>query len=95
MRNSAVHRSTAQPGEGGSSDQRLAFCELTEDHGQEGCFPLHRLPTAEEAEVIRDIIGIRKRIEWAPGLAVQQERARRLSDRGDPRELGPTCTKGG
>ena len=45
--------------------KRLACCELTQDGDQEGCFRLHRLPTAGEAGEIRDIIGLRKRIEWS------------------------------
>jgi hypothetical protein len=40
-----------------------AFCEVTQDGDSEGCFRLHRLPTPAEAEEIRDIVGIRKRVE--------------------------------
>jgi hypothetical protein len=46
--------------------KRLAFCELTQDGDSEGCFRLHRLPAAAEAEEIRDILGIWKRVEYAP-----------------------------
>jgi hypothetical protein len=42
---------------------KLAFCEVTQDGDSEGCFRLHRLPTAAEAEEIRDILGIRKRMD--------------------------------
>jgi hypothetical protein len=43
--------------------KRLAFCEVTQDGDSEGCFRLHRLPTPAEAEEVRDIVGIRKRVE--------------------------------
>lgn len=46
--------------------KRLAFAELTQDGDTEGCFRLHRLPTAEEAKEIRAIVGIRKRTELSP-----------------------------
>jgi hypothetical protein len=60
--------------------KRLSFCELTQDGDQEGCFRLHRLPNPAEAEVIRDIIGIRKRVELSPEeLARRQEQGRRLN----------------
>jgi len=59
--------------------KRLSFCELTQDDDQEGCFRLHRLPTPAEAEVIRDIIGIRKRIDLSPEeLARRREVGRRF-----------------
>ena len=41
--------------------KRLAFCRLTQDGDDEGCLHLDRLPTAAEAEAIRDDLGIRKR----------------------------------
>src|SRR6476646_250896 len=43
--------------------KRLAFCEVTQDGDSEGCLRLHRLPTPAEAETIRGILGIRKRVE--------------------------------
>jgi len=46
--------------------QRLAFCTLCQDGDDEGTLRLHRLPTAAEATLIRDILGIRKRMEFAP-----------------------------
>jgi|SRR6516162_9872282 len=45
---------------------RLAFCTVTQDGDDEGCLKLHTLPTPEQAAVIRDVLGIRKRIELAP-----------------------------
>jgi len=41
--------------------KRLSFCEVTQDGDEEGCYRLHRLPTAAEADEIRDIVGLRKR----------------------------------
>src|SRR5262249_11167262 len=46
--------------------RRLAFCNLTQDCDDEGTLRLHRLPTDEEATVIRGILGIRKRMEFGP-----------------------------
>src|SRR5262249_5436729 len=46
--------------------QRLAFCTLCQDGDDEGTLRLHRLPTAAEATLIRDILGIRKRMGFAP-----------------------------
>jgi hypothetical protein len=44
-----------------SIKRSLDFCRLTQDGDNEGCLHLDRLPTAAEAEAIRDAIGIRKR----------------------------------
>jgi hypothetical protein len=49
-----------------ATKQRLGFCELILDGSGEGCLRLHRLPTSEQAAVIRDVLGIRKRMEFAP-----------------------------
>src|SRR5262249_23184438 len=43
--------------------RRLAFCTLGQDGDDEGTLRLHRLPTDAEATVIRDLPGIRKRME--------------------------------
>ena len=40
----------------------LAFCRVTQDGDDEGCLHLDRLPTAAEAELIREAVGIRKRL---------------------------------
>ena len=40
---------------------RLAFCVVTQDGDDEGVLRLHRLPTPDEAAVIREVLGIRKR----------------------------------
>jgi hypothetical protein len=39
--------------------KRLAFAEVTQDGDEEGCFRMRRLPTEDEARVIRDTTGIR------------------------------------
>jgi hypothetical protein len=49
-----------------STKKRLGFCEVTQDGDDEGCLRLHRLPTPEQATVIRDVLGIRKKMEFAP-----------------------------
>src|SRR5215831_14667061 len=46
--------------------RRLSFCTVTQDGEDEGCLRLHTLPTAEQAAVIRHMLGIRKRVEIAP-----------------------------
>ena len=46
-----------------ATKQRLAFCELTQDGDDEGCFRLHGLPTAGQVAEIRAALGIRKRRE--------------------------------
>jgi hypothetical protein len=46
-----------------STKPRLGFCEMRLDCETEGTLRLHRLPTAEQAAVIRDVLGIEKRRE--------------------------------
>lgn len=59
--------------------KRLSFAEVTQDGDNEGCFRLHRLPSSDEAKVIRDILGFRKRIDFSPEeLARRKELGRRL-----------------
>lgn len=43
---------------------RLSFCAVTLDGDEEGCLRLQQLPTAAQANVIRDALGIRKRVEF-------------------------------
>jgi hypothetical protein len=46
-----------------STKKRLAgFSTITQDGDGEGCLKLDRLPTAAEAVIIRDVLGIRKRM---------------------------------
>jgi len=46
--------------------RRLAFMSVTQDGDEEGCLRLFRLPTPQEAVVIRDVMGLRKRVDYAP-----------------------------
>jgi hypothetical protein len=56
--------------------KRLGFCRLTQDGDDEGCLYLERLPKADEAVLIREAIGIRKRRHLTPEALVALERAR-------------------
>jgi hypothetical protein len=49
-------------------DVLAAFAEVTWDGDTYGCLLLRRLPTVDEADVIRDILGIRKRVEMSEEL---------------------------
>ena len=42
---------------------RLAFCTVAQDCDDEGVLRLNRLPTPDQAVVIREVLGIRKRQE--------------------------------
>ena len=44
-----------------TAKKRLAFAEVVQNGNEEGCVRLHELPTADQARVIRSILGIRKR----------------------------------
>lgn len=59
--------------------QQLAFCHVTQDGDDEGCFHLGRLPTRAEAEAIRDCLGIRKRRMVTAEARAQLEAARALA----------------
>ena len=54
--------------------RRLAFMTVTQDGDEEGCLRLDRLPTPQEAVVIRDVLGLRKRVAYAPD-ALERKRA--------------------
>jgi hypothetical protein len=43
-----------------------AFAVVTQDGDDEGVFRLDALPTPEQAETLRDIIGFRRRTEYSP-----------------------------
>src|SRR5262249_49662252 len=43
--------------------KRLGFCKVTQDGDNEGCLRLFDLPTPDQAEIIRDVLGIQKRRE--------------------------------
>ena len=46
--------------------QRLDFMTVTQDGDEEGCLQLFALPTPSEAVVVRDVMELRKRVEYAP-----------------------------
>ena len=50
----------------------LAFCRVTQDGDVEGMLFLDRLPTPEEAEIIRDKLRIPKRAEFGEEVMVQK-----------------------
>ena len=57
---------------------RLTFCKVTQDGDWEGCLYLDRLPTADEAVVIREVLGIRKRRHMTTEALSKLERTRGL-----------------
>ena len=57
---------------------RLTFCKVTQDGDWEGCLHLDRLPTADEAVVIREVLGIRKRRHMTAEALSKLERTRGL-----------------
>jgi hypothetical protein len=74
--------------------KRLAFCEVTQNGDEGGCLRLHTLPTPAQAAVIRDVVGIRKRVEYAPDeLARRVERARMV--RSQTLMARQACDEGG
>lgn len=54
--------------------RRLAFMTVTQDGDEEGCLRLFRMPAPHEAVVIREVIGLRKRVDYAPD-ALDRKRA--------------------
>jgi hypothetical protein len=72
----------------------LAFCEVTNDGDNEGMLFLDRLPTGEEAEVIRAKLGVAKKREVsAEELARLAAIGRRFVARGDDVEREETAPK--
>jgi len=61
-----------------ATKKRLGFCEVAQDGDDEGCLRLQQLPTQQQASVIRDVLGIRKRVEFG---AEDLERRRALMKR--------------
>ena len=57
---------------------RLTFCKVTQDGDWEGCLHLDRLPTADEAVVIREVLGIRKHRHMTAEALSKLERTRGL-----------------
>jgi hypothetical protein len=46
--------------------QRLSFCRVAQDGDDKGCLHLDRLPTAAEAELIRDAIRVKRKRHLSP-----------------------------
>jgi hypothetical protein len=46
--------------------RRLGFMKVTQDGDDEGCLRLLDLPTPEQAVIIRDVLGLRKRVAYSP-----------------------------
>ena len=55
---------------------KLGICRVAQDGDWEGCLHLDRLPTAEEAVVTREVLGIRKRRLMTADALSKLERAR-------------------
>jgi len=70
---------------------RLSFCELLQDGEDEGCLRLIDLPTPDQAIIIRDAIGLRKRTELCPDdLERRRELGKRLAQaRGSAGSISP------
>jgi hypothetical protein len=58
-----------------SHKKRLSFCRVSQNGDTEGCLRLMGLPTVEQAEAIREVLGIRKRMAKSPE-AIAAERVR-------------------
>jgi hypothetical protein len=56
--------------------RRLGFMKVTQDGDDEGCLRFHELPTPQQAELIRDILGLRKRRDMTPEALAKLEMAR-------------------
>jgi hypothetical protein len=64
-----------------SAKRRMAeFASVTQSGDTEGCMKLDRLPTVEEAAIIRNVIGLRKRPAYSEE-ALAAKRASALRDR--------------
>jgi hypothetical protein len=61
---------------------RLSFCAVTQDGDDEGVLRLHALPKPEQAEIIREALGIRKRREISDA---ERERLMRFAFEQNPR----------
>jgi hypothetical protein len=77
-----------------SAKRRMAgFASVTQSGDTEGCMKLDRLPTAEEAAIIRDVIGLRKRPAYSEeALAAKRAsalRARSIWNSDSRAESGP------
>jgi hypothetical protein len=74
--------------------KNLSFCTVTQDGDDEGCLRLHQLPTPDQATLVREELGIRKRIEFAPA-DLERRRAsmsRLLLSQGRPNSMAAVPT---
>jgi hypothetical protein len=67
-----------------------AFATITQDGDEEGVARLHDLPAPEQAAVIREALGIRKRVAVSIG---QRERLRRFGFGSSPQENGVSAAR--
>jgi hypothetical protein len=58
--------------------RRLSFCTVTQNGDDEGCLRLDRLPTSSEAEIIRDVLRIRKRVAFSEAELARRRQWARL-----------------
>jgi hypothetical protein len=72
----------------------LDFCGVTNDGDGEGMLFLDRLPTPEEAEVIRDKLGIRKRVEYDEDTLARKREQALMARQSLPPKL-PSATESG
>ncbi len=54
--------------------RQLSFCVVTQDGDEGGVLRLMRLPTPDEAKIIREVVGVRKRPTFAPDI-LERKRA--------------------
>src|SRR5687767_12878433 len=54
-----------------SHKRRLGFCRVTQNGDTEGCLRLMALPTPQQAAVIREVLGVRKRGSANQGLTAK------------------------
>jgi hypothetical protein len=69
--------------------QALKFCRVTQDGDWEGCLFLDRLPSREEAETIRDKLGIRKRVEYGEETLARKREAALMARKNLPQKTRP------
>jgi hypothetical protein len=63
-----LYVSSHSPRQWTATKARLDFCRVVQDGEDEGCLRLPQLPTPNQAEAIRDALGIRKRREVSTGV---------------------------
>ncbi len=66
-----------------TAKKQLAFAEVTQDGDEEGCLHLHGLPTADQARVIRSILGIRKRKSASVAANLSRQKVQEVPTEGE------------